>query len=133
MQKNKKKLWKCQHFRMNPPPIVKIHNLFFRMHPSLCNLPPISALCAQTRQLKLCSGPCGQRWKNIIKNDRCVNCWQAAERIVHMMFECPLMQGVLQKISSMISREEDTNVDLTCDVVLFHVKPKEILNEKQKE
>ena len=50
-----------------------------------------------------------------------------------MMFECPLMQGVLQKISSMISREEDTNVDLTCDVVLFHVKPKEILNEKQKE
>ena len=66
-------------------------------------------------------------------NDRCVNCGQAAEHIVHMMFECPLMQGVLQKISSMISREEDTNVDLTCDVVLFHVKPEVISDEKQRD
>ena len=50
-----------------------------------------------------------------------------------MMFECPLMQGVLQKISSMISREEDTNVDLTCDAVLFHVKPEVISDEKQRD
>ena len=66
-------------------------------------------------------------------NDRCVNCGQAAEHIVHIMFECPLMQGVLQKISSMISREEDTNVDLTCDAVLFHVKPEVISDEKQRD
>ena len=28
-KKNKKKLWKCQHFGMTPPPVVKIHNFFF--------------------------------------------------------------------------------------------------------
>ena len=28
-------------------------------------------------------------------NEGCVNCGQAAEHIVHMMFECQLMQGVL--------------------------------------
>ena len=66
-------------------------------------------------------------------NEACVNCGQAAEHIVHMMFECQLMQGVLQKISMMINREEANNFDLSCDVVLFHVKPEGISDEKQKD
>ena len=66
-------------------------------------------------------------------DDLCVNCRQAAEHIVHMMFECPLMQEVLQKISRMINRGEENNVDLSCDVVLFHVKPEGISDGKQRD
>ena len=66
-------------------------------------------------------------------DDRCVNCGQAAEHTVHMLYECTLTQGVIDHVARMINQGMENEIDLTSDVVLFHVKPEGISNELQKD
>ena len=66
-------------------------------------------------------------------DDRCVNCLMGPEHTAHLMFDCVLAQGVLRNISRMINLYTEIDVNLTRDVVLFHVKPGEITNELQRD
>ena len=62
-----------------------------------------------------------------------MNCGQAAEHTVHMLYECTLTQGVIDHVARMINQGMENEIDLTSDVVLFHVKPEGISNELQKD
>ena len=56
-------------------------------------------------------------------DDRCLNCALEPEHTAHMLFQCSLTTGVLQKLATCISHVNDDDIDLTLDAVLFHHLP----------
>ena len=64
-------------------------------------------------------------------NDLCINCGQFSEHTVHMMHQCTLATGSLQKLKAGIDSSMDTDINLSVDVVLFHHLP-DNLTRKQK-
>ena len=53
-------------------------------------------------------------------NASCLNCGQADEHTVHMLFECQLMRGMLVIIERVINRQRGLNIVFDLDTVLFH-------------
>ena len=56
-------------------------------------------------------------------DDRCLNCELEPEHAAHMLFQCNLATGVLQKLATCINHVTDDDIDLTLDAVLFHHFP----------
>ena len=53
-------------------------------------------------------------------NASCLNCGQADEHTVHMLFECQLMRGMLVIIERVINRQRGLNIVFDLNTVLFH-------------
>ena len=56
-------------------------------------------------------------------DDRCLNCLQHPEHTTHLMVTCPVAQGSLQLIKDAVNSLLDDEIDMSCDLVLFHKVP----------
>ena len=64
-------------------------------------------------------------------NDLCVNCGLLSEHTVHMLHQCTLATGVLQKLKVSLDNAMDSDIILSVDAVLFHHLP-DNLTRKEK-
>ena len=65
-------------------------------------------------------------------DDLCVNCGQQPEHTIHMMHQCNLATGVLQKLEASLGDSLDDDVPLTSDAVLFHHLPNSLNKHEKK-
>ena len=65
-------------------------------------------------------------------DDLCVNCGQQPEHTIHMMHQCNLATGVLQKLEASLGDSLDDDVPLTSDAVLFHHLPNNLNKQEKK-